>query len=779
MSMSLPPDLQVLCRRLASTDPDDLLRLCPSLIKQIQRCQSVLSQPSDQKPKEGSSESSVLVHKLRTQITTLLNNGRSLPGRFSAAILIKAVIDTGGWECLRTSEPWVRGLLSILQKNDPYQSKEIAVITLTRIYTLLHEYQALVREIATPTLRDFVTACLQILKSPASSKAGQPPVRLVETIANALSAITPLYPTTLRPFGAQVKAAFRVYLAPTASDKLAVPQALRTASRHLLIVQHYTTPKNGNADEWIKTVAGFLNSSHATADHIFRAVQESWESNSGYTRKAVDYNEDPQGGGDSADELPSWTGVSDGAERLAGLLETIAESLRCPTKTPVAIPVSSFLDLTARISMVLPPRKGSRGHDETQLNSAIGREEKDGLWSALPDVHVATLDLLTALIRRLEDGTVPIAADVLLQAVRIIEANQHIPLVRERGYVLLRELLIVHGPTMPKFSVNSLDRIVQGCCRDLLLASGHAASKPPGGNDAQKQGGNSKPSSAKASTNADAYLSTQDKANNATSDLPATHIKAASALLETLLSHLPQQHLKQTLRALIDRTAVLSHNRDAMISSVLNPYRTHTGKALASVFPFLARDFPRDQAVEVLRSNLRTGSGPSVVDAEGGDDEAILAQLQGENGDQENVDDTAAGEKQGWGNGWTAGKGEDEEMADAASGPPAGFDLGAKAGSSVVTTTETTTVLSETAPGGSKQTVMLSSTLKRKSEELEEPPAKRIDTGKAPEVFGGPAEVTTKMDVDEGGDDESDSDSDGSVHLNAALDEDSDDEDEE
>lgn len=328
---------------------------------------------------------------------------------------------------------------------------------------------------------------------------------------------------------------------------------------------------------------------------------------------------------------------------------------------------------------------------------------------------------------------------------------------------------------MPKFSVNSLDRIVQGCCRDSLLASGHAASKPVGGNDAQKQGGN-KLSSAKASSNADAYLSTQDKANSAASDLSTTHIEAASALLETLLSHLPQQHLKQTLRALIDRTAVLSHNRDAMISSVLNPYRTHTGKALASVFPFLARDCPRDQAVEVLRSNLRTGTGPSPVGAEGGDDEAVLAQLQGEDGEQEGEDETAAGEKQAWVNGWAAGGAQDEDMADAAPAPPAGFDLGANAGASVVTTTtETTAVLSETAPGGSKQTVMLSSTLKRKSEELEEPPAKRIDTGKAPEVFGGSAEVEAKMDAD----DESDSDSDGSVHLNAALDEDSDEEDEE
>lgn len=570
-----------------------------------------------------------------------------------------------------------------------------------------------------------------------------------------------------------------MYLAPTASDKLVVPQTLRVASRQLLVLQHHTTPKNGNADEWIKTVAGFLNASHATADQVFRAVQESWESNSGYTRKAVDYDEDPQGGSESTDDLPPWTGVPSGAERLVGLLETITESLRCPTKTPVVLPVSSFLDLTARISMVLPPKKGSRGQDETQLNSAIGREEKDELWSALPDVHIATIDLLTALIQRLQDGAVTIAADVLLQAVRIIDAGQHIPLVRERGYVLLRLLLLAYGPTMPKFSVNSLERIVQGCCRDLLLASGHAVSKPLGGNDAQKQGGNNKPAQSKASTNADAYLSTQDKANTAASDLSAAHIDAASALLETLLSHLPQQHLKQTLRALIDRTAVLSHNRDAMVSSVLNPYRTHTGKALASVFPFLARDFPRDQAVEVLRSNLRTASGPSVIDVEGGDDEAVLAQLQGGDGDEGDVDDAAAGEKRGWGNGWADGKAEDEEMTDAASAPPAGFDLGSKAGASTVTTTETTTVVSETVQGGSKQTVMLSSTLKRKSEELEEPPAKRVDTGKAPEVFGGPAGVEAKMDVDEGGDDESDSDSDGSVHLNAALDDDSDDGDEE
>jgi hypothetical protein len=56
----------------------------------------------------------MLVHKLKTSITTLLN-GRSREGRFAAIGLVKAAVDVGGWETLRDSEAWVRGLLSIVQ----------------------------------------------------------------------------------------------------------------------------------------------------------------------------------------------------------------------------------------------------------------------------------------------------------------------------------------------------------------------------------------------------------------------------------------------------------------------------------------------------------------------------------------------------------------------------------------------------------------------------------------------------------------------------------------
>lgn len=776
--MSLPPDLQVLCRRLASTAPDALPALTPALTGHILRCGGALSLPSDQKAKDSSPEASLLVHKLKTQITTLLNNGRSQPGRFAAAILIKAIIDVGGFECLRTSEPWVRGLLSIVQvrthqpvllpsentsltcfpqKNDPYPSKEIAVITLTRIYMTIHDSQTLVREIATPAIPSFVTACLQLVKAPASGKALATPLRLVETISNALCAITPLYPTTLRLFNAQIKTAFRLYMAPTASDGLMVPHSLRDTARHILILQHYTTPKNGNADEWIKAVRGFISETHATADQVFRAIQESWESNSGYVRQQVSYEGQPQGGGESGLELSTWTGLSSGSERLIGLIETLAQSLRCPTKTPVNMPLSMLLDVTARITMVLPPQDGSRSQDDTQINSAIGREEKEELWSNLPDIHTAVMDLLLALLQRLGGNAVSLASDMLYQTVRIFDASRNVSEVRAKGFVILRELLLLHGPTMDKMSVGSLDRAIQCCCKDLLAAAGFAPEQKP----AQVE---NDPKSKSMSSNVDAYLAPKNaKVNTISKDLPAAHIAAAAALLEILPSHLPQQHLKQNLRGLIDRTAVLSKNKGAMISSVLNPFKAKSGKQLASILPFLARQFPQDQEVEVLRSNMRTGTSGSlgaVFAAEDGN-----ADQTGEAEDETMADDEGETAR-AWKNGW---KSKTEEQIDDGLAVQPGFGLShiqEPVKEVTFASSETVTVSKGKKEVSVSEQVMLSSVLKRKSEEVEVSSPKRVDTGKAP--------AQDKMDVDE--EDGEDSDSDGSIQLDGTLEDDDDDE---
>jgi len=112
--MSVPSDLRVLVRRLASTPADELPRLLPTLVGHVLRCGGPLSAIADTKGKDKSSEAPVLVHRLRTHITTLLN-GKNPAGRFAAIPLIKAAIDVGGWESLRASEPWIRGLIGVVQ----------------------------------------------------------------------------------------------------------------------------------------------------------------------------------------------------------------------------------------------------------------------------------------------------------------------------------------------------------------------------------------------------------------------------------------------------------------------------------------------------------------------------------------------------------------------------------------------------------------------------------------------------------------------------------------
>jgi pre-rRNA-processing protein RIX1 len=74
----------------------------------------------------------------------------------------------------------------------------------------------------------------------------------------------------------------------------------------------------------------------------------------------------------------------------------------------------------------------------------------------------------------------------------------------------------------------------------------------------------------------------------------------AKVLLPLFISHIPQQYLSISLRSLIDRTAVLSHNRDAMLASILHPFAGKNGSSIASVTPYLIREFGHDAIVELL-----------------------------------------------------------------------------------------------------------------------------------------------------------------------------------
>jgi len=123
LEMFLPAELRLLCHQLSSTPTSQLPNLTPTLVRNVLRCQGPLSSGGNSGTKSDASESSVLVYKLKTQVSTLLF-GKSTEGRFAAVVLIKAIVAVGGWEVLRGVESWVRGLLSVLGVSEPVSKEE-------------------------------------------------------------------------------------------------------------------------------------------------------------------------------------------------------------------------------------------------------------------------------------------------------------------------------------------------------------------------------------------------------------------------------------------------------------------------------------------------------------------------------------------------------------------------------------------------------------------------------------------------------------------------------
>ncbi|KAK8076554.1 hypothetical protein PG994_003826 [Apiospora phragmitis] len=612
--VSLPPELRSLCRKLTTTKPDQLPSLLPLLLKDIQRCQGPLSAPQEAKTGSNSTEAAVLVHKLRTQITTLLN-GRTVEGRFVAVALVKAFIETGGWECLRASDAWVKGLLSVLQKRDPVVTKELCVVTLTKIYVMLQSYQTLIREIATPTLPAFAQACLGILKPPSSSKAPKPSFNFIQTLFDAFSTLIPLYPTTLRPFNGQLRSVTRQYLAPTSSDDTFTPSGLRASSRRLVIRLHMTAAKGGGADEWTKHLNSLIKEFHVMADHVLRAVHENWESTTGYTHQSVSFDTEPAGGSESPDQFPRWQGIQSGSERMISLLEYIGDCLCCSTKVAVTLPISALFDILTRIASICPPAPGREKTASTQTNNAIGREEKDDLWAVFPDIQVAVMKLCRLLANRLERNYVPLAQETLDCLLRMVETGYRLPQLRETTFELVSMMLPLCGPTMSKTNVTALALVAKTCCRDLLGHAGHI--KAPKTPTPTVQNGNK---TKNITQNADLFLTNISEEQTLQSTLAPSHLKAAETLLAAFFSYLPQHYINLALRYQLLKAAILCRVKDAQIASVLHPSRDRSGRIPQVILPFLYRQFPHDESIEVLRFNFRPMTGSVRADFADGSD---------------------------------------------------------------------------------------------------------------------------------------------------------------
>lgn len=602
--------LRVITQRLTATPSWQLPHIVPYLASIIPSCAKVLQkQPNVGQTNDGS-ETAVVIHKFKTRISTLLA-AKTPHARWAAVVLIKATVETGGSEVLRASGAWIRGLLGILQRPDPAITKELSIITLTRIFLLSQDHHSILREITTPSVTPFITSCLNILKARPSAgeqRKGKGHYSLPLTVIQALCELIPNHPSLFRPFVAQIRLLVQPLIAPTQSglgmsrENGLSTTTLSTAehSRKLFVLLNVCAPKNASGDEWTRSVQNVINSSHQTADLVFRAVMEDWEpsstrlqSDSIATRVFSETVSDKE----SDLGLPGWRGIYAGMERLDGLLRTIQTFLKISTPSNVNLPINSILDLVTRVLCVIAPlaENGNGASRGLRVNPQTDRDEREGLFVSLPNVHVLALGVLSTLISRLGYISASFCQDALTQALWLFESECSSSDLRKMTYELTAEIMALFGPSLSKSIAPLLSKCAKKCCEDLMspmiISCGLLDSSQPS---------RKLPIHGVAPLNADSYFRSPTTRTEGLA-VPSSILLSASELLPFLLTHLSRDFFSFGMRAEIDRVAILTRNKKAMLASVLSPpLKPKSGPEMSSGLIFLAREFPDSLEVDAL-----------------------------------------------------------------------------------------------------------------------------------------------------------------------------------
>ncbi|KAE8354321.1 rRNA processing/ribosome biogenesis-domain-containing protein [Aspergillus coremiiformis] len=590
MSMSL----HAVNHRLTNIPVKQLPSIASCLATSLSNCGELLSAPQNQKSKS-ESENAVQVHKLMTRLASLLQD-KSPEGRWTAVVLVKAVVEAGQWEVLRGCEPFVRGLIGILAKPDPNSTKKMSIVALTRIFHLTYQYPTLVREITTPSLPSFITAALNLISVKPSSepiRKLKPHTPFLEIVLNALGELIARHPTIFRPFSSQIHSILQVIIGSTSPT---FPQTVLDSAERLFISLHHCAPKNTSGEEWRSACQMIIASIHGTADYVLRAIVEQWESLDPALRQASKpQNYSREVGDDGLDTLglAGWHGLDSGVNRIVVLLQMLSTCLTTATASMVTIPIGSILDLASRLTAVVVPSNGR----DVQANPQISRTEREHLFAELPRIHISCMKLLLSLVEALETGAVPLAQTILEQTLWVYRAEKFSQEVRVSAYDLIHALLTRMGPSLTKPGLSSLADMIRTSCHDLLPpAHEHSASAKASSDLKAKAKFN------QTTVNADSFLNPGLKQARQSNALPFSGLqRAASGLLAAVLIHAPTEYLSPSLRAEIDRTIILTSNKHAMLASVSNPVPAVQGRGVnASIMPFLARSFPAEMEVEGL-----------------------------------------------------------------------------------------------------------------------------------------------------------------------------------
>ncbi|KAK6380460.1 hypothetical protein LTS17_005650 [Exophiala oligosperma] len=407
--------LRAVANRLTVTAVDDLPRIAGLLAAQLANC-SLNLQFADSK----ANTASVAVHKLKTRINSLLQE-KSIAGRFTGAVLVKASIDNGGENVLRVTESWARGLLNCMNKPDTVEVKTLYLITLTRIFVLTQDDPALVREITTPLLPTFIKTTLNLIRptsirtSNGSKNVASP---LLSSVLTCWIRLLPKYASVFRPFLNQLKP---ICVSVIADIEARAPQ--RDLAIRLLCWLLWSIPKTTIIQDSISMGRDLINAAHTTADKVFRAVVEEHESNDptlGRVRGKPNFAKDPKQAESDSAGLPPWAGINEGSHRLRVILQWLVCLTSIPSAESLPLPIGAVIDLTARLMVITVPSGKPGNSSDLKYHKEASKEEKEELWldiHALKSHRTAFLSILerccvdvkTGYLRTTADSTATIA----------------------------------------------------------------------------------------------------------------------------------------------------------------------------------------------------------------------------------------------------------------------------------------------------------------------------------------------------------------------------------
>ena len=600
--------LKQLTFRISSTPVHQLPRVAAQVSVSLWQCRDLLS--STAPSSKQNSDDGVTVHRFKTQLSTLLQD-RTIEGRWSAVVLIKATVEAGGLEVLSKSSPWVKTLLGYLKKPDPPTTRSLTVITLVRIFMLTWEHANLIREITTPALPTFITSCLSNIENKRCSSSE------LQTILEALITLLPKHPTTFRSAEKQIRDVLNRIISSTARSGGAhhyLDVHVQTAQK-LLVLLHNCAPKQGASTKWDETLKSTVTATHATCDRVFRSVIEDWRSVAGVQPSAPSQQllaGEIESESHDAVGMSAWKGIYEGSERVIALLGLVQAHIDNATALSTPVRIGLLTDLTTRLLSVTVPAAGRQ--EFVKPNHQVSRDERDALYSLLPRIHVATFKLLSSILRRFGAALLSVLPSLTEQLAWVFKAERADERFRTTAYATLGQLLTYVGHTFGKDEVTDLAPLVSACCFDMLPEDDQT--RLPAVSSGVK------PSAAQAASQA-----TKPATVN-TPQISALQ-KAASALLPLILSNLDPKAVPRKLRASIDRTAILTKHKQALVASVLNPPVNPSGTAAqASLLPFLARLFPGDAEVEAIvrpRMPVTWTGRRSGVEEEDEDDEEDVA----------------------------------------------------------------------------------------------------------------------------------------------------------